>query len=198
MPKQNQNKPETKKLTSKGTNTRDRILETARQRLIAGGYDELVLREVAEQLEIKLGNLQYYFKTKEVLTLEVLEEEAKKDLDVIQRSQDTDPTQRFRNIVSDLVARWRGDSGVLFSILGTLALHNPSFKKLHQQIYQSFYKALSEPVRELNADIDEEQLTTKVRLITALIDGSPMQIRVGNLQNYLQKVQSTAESIALN
>lgn len=41
-------------------------------------------------------------------------------------------------------------------------------------------------------------VATKVRLVTAVIDGSPMRLRVGNLPSYTREVQSVAEQIALD
>lgn len=187
-----------KGLTSKGSNTRDRILEATRKRLIANGYDALVMRDLADELEIKLGNLQYYFKTKEILVLEVLQKEADRDIEVIQSVGGDNPSERFRGIVEELVSRWRGDAGVLLSLLSALALHNPTYKHLYRRIYMSFYDALALPLKELNPTLNEDAIVLKVRLITALVDGSPMQVKVGNMQNYLNEVQALAEQIALS
>ena len=182
--------------TSKGLSTRDRILDATRKRLISGGYDALVMRELADELDIKLGNLQYYFKTKELLVLEVLQIEADRDIRIIQDIRGIDAAARFRAIVKELVSRWRGDTGVLFSILSTLALHSPAYKELYRKIYSAFYEALVLPLTELNPSLSDDEVALRVRLITALIDGSPMQVKVGSLQTYLGEVQTLAEQIA--
>ena len=62
----------------------------------------------------------------------------------------------------------------------------------------SFYDALALPLKELNPTLNEDAIVLKVRLITALVDGSPMQVKVGNMQNYLNEVQALAEQIALS
>lgn len=49
----------------------------------------------------------------------------------------------------------------------------------------------------MNHKLDEEEVRLRVRLVTALVDGSPMQIRVGELQTFLDRVQDQAEQIAL-
>lgn len=186
-------------ITTKGSSTRNRIVEQARKLLIEKGYEAFVMRELADTLGIKLGNLQYYFKTKEVLILEIFNLEAMQDVLTIQGHQqkrDT-ATEAFSAIVQDLVARWRGSSGVLFSILGTLALHNTAYKQLYRTVYQDFYLALEDCLGEMNPDISQDEVQLRVRLITALIDGSPMQTRIGKLQDYLDRVQAQAELIAL-
>ena len=187
-----------KTLTTKGLSTRNRILQAARKQLVEGGYESFVMRELAGSLGIKLGNLQYYFKTREQLILQVIETEAAKDvLTIEQHKQEGKPAnEAFRLIVQDLVTRWRGNSGVIFSTLGTLALHNKSFQQLYQSIYTKFYSALEGSLQEMNPGLSDDEIAIRVRLITALIDGSPMQIQVGSVQQYLERLQEQAELIA--
>ena len=106
------------------------------------------------------------------------------------------PEAIFKGIVSDLVTRWRGASGVLFSTLGTLALHHPGFKQLYREIYAEFYRALEGPLRVMNPGMSIDEISLRVRLITALIDGSSMQIRVGGVTRYLARIQAEAVRIA--
>ena len=186
------------RLTAKGHETRDRILATAREKLVSGGFEALVMRELAESLKIKLGNLQYYFKTKEALVLAVIEREAVRDVEAIETrlAQHEDSAEAFKVIVGDLVARWRGQSGVLFSILGNLASHRAPFRQLYRQIYLRFYEVLESLLREMAPQLAQEEVAVRVRLITALIDGSSMQIGVGGVSAYLKRVQQEAVEIA--
>lgn len=186
-------------LTTKGESTRERIVRAARRQLIENGYEAFVMRELADMLDMKLGNLQYYFKTRDALILHVIEDEAQQDIATIEAAVEhsESPGQTFKRIVQELVIRWRGHSGVLFSTLSTLAMHNPAFKQLYQAIYQRFYAALESPLKQMNPALTEKEIRLRVRLITALIDGSPMQIEVGDLQTYLQRIQTQAELIAL-
>lgn len=184
--------------TSKGSSTRDRILAAARARLIERGIEEFALREIAESLGIKLSNLQYYFKTRESLIFQVLDNEAARDRATIKAHQQNskDAADTFRKIVHDLTTRWRGDSGVLFSTLGTLAIHNEDYRRLYRSIYADFYKALEVPIRSLNANLSDSELALRVKLITALIDGAPMQTQITKKQIFLERIQVQAESIA--
>jgi AcrR family transcriptional regulator len=185
--------------TTKGSTTRGRILQAARKQLVEQGYEAFVMRELADSLGIKLGNLQYYFKTREALILCVIETEAARDAAMIQEHQQNSETacEAFRAIVRDLVARWRGHGGVLFSTLGTLSLHNKSYRQLYRSVYADFYDALEKPLREMNPRLSDEEVRLRVRLITALIDGSPMQTQVGSMQVYLDRLQAQVELIAL-
>lgn len=186
-------------VTSKGSSTRDRIVDAARKQLVEKGHDQFVMRELADVLGIKLGNLQYYFKTRETLILHVIEAESARDVLTIHAHQQRKGTaeEKFRAIVQDLVTRWRGESGLLFSTLGTLSLHNKAYKRLYLTVYADFYQALEGPLRDINPKISDEEVALRVRLITALIDGSPMQTGVDSVQNFLNRVRAQAEVIAL-
>lgn len=113
------------------------------------------MRELPDVLGIKLGNLQYYFKTQETLILHVIEVEAARDVLTIQTHRQKTGTAKeaFRAIVQDLVARWYGDSGLLFSTLGMLSLHNKAYKRLYLTVYADFYQALEGPLGDINPKI---------------------------------------------
>lgn len=185
-------------VTAKGNSTRDRILEAARKQLIAVGYEAFVLRELAEGLDMKLGNLQYYFKTKEVLVLEVMRIEGEKDVRTIRRqiSVYEDPEDALAAITDELVSRWRSKSGSLLSTLGTLSLHNRAFRQLYRDIYMVFYEALAVLLKDLNPKLSKEDIELRTRMITALIDGSSMQLRAGNAESYLEEVRRQVRVMA--
>ena len=187
------------RLTAKGQDTRDRILAAARDKLVSSGPEALVMRELADALEIKLGNLQYYFRTRDELLLAVMEREAVRDVEAIEQRMDQfqEPADAFNAIVADLVARWRGRSGVLFSLLGNLASHSPPFRQLYRQIYLRFYLVLESLLQKMAPALPAEEIAVRVRLITALIDGSSMQIQVGSVNAYLGRVQAEAIAIAM-
>lgn len=185
--------------TAKGSSSREGIVEAARKKLIQQGIDDFSMRDIAESLDLNLSNLQYYFKTRQALILHILEAESSRDVAIIRAHHQKWNTadDAFRAIVRDLVIRWRGDGGVLFSTLGTLALHNKVFRKLHRAVYANFYQSLEDPLRRINPDLDDIEIVLHVRLITALIDGSAMQTQVGNTQAFIERIQAQAELIAL-
>jgi len=183
--------------TPKGNSTSDRIVAAARKKLVENGVDGFSLRELATSLDLKLSNVQYYFKTREALLLHVFEREAAADVAVIEAKRSSaSEREAFRAIVSELVIRWRGDSGILMSTLGTISLHHKEFRGLYRSVYEVFYRALEASVRGMNNELDDDEVRLRVRLVTALVDGSPMQTRVGDLQIFLDRVQDQAEQIA--
>jgi AcrR family transcriptional regulator len=62
----------------KGRERRQAILDAAKATLIEKGIEGLVLREIAEDMGITHGNLQYYFKTKNELLKSLFDEEVNK------------------------------------------------------------------------------------------------------------------------
>jgi AcrR family transcriptional regulator len=61
--------------------TRSRIIEATRRRLLADGFVGLSTRKVAEEAEVPLSQLHYHFGSKGGLVLALLEEENKRRLD---------------------------------------------------------------------------------------------------------------------
>jgi AcrR family transcriptional regulator len=61
--------------------TRSRILEAARRRLLVDGYVGLSTRKVADEAEVPLSQLHYHFGSKGGLVLALFEEENKRRLD---------------------------------------------------------------------------------------------------------------------
>ena len=72
------------------------------------------------------------------------------------------------------------------------------FRDLYRSIFESFYGALEASVRGINHELNDDEVRLRVRLVTALVDGSSMQVRVGDLQTFLDRVQDQAEQIALS
>jgi AcrR family transcriptional regulator len=77
--------------------TRSRIVEAARRRLLADGFVGLSTRKVAEEAKVPLSQLHYHFGSKGGLVLALFEEENKRRLDRQTRmyAQDTPLWQRY-------------------------------------------------------------------------------------------------------
>ncbi len=185
--------------TSKGSTTRNAILAEARRVLVERGYQGLVMREVAESCGIKLGNLQYYFPTAEALILTVIDQEAQQDVETIRRAleQTQDPIEALRVIVEELVTRWRSDAAPIYATLNLLALHNDAYRTLYARIYANHYAALEQAIGAAVPRLSRAECAQRARLMTALIDGSSYQTRVGRKSKFLSLVVEKACDLAL-
>jgi hypothetical protein len=76
-------------------------------------------------------------------------------------------------------------------------MHNAAFRELYTQIYSRFYAALKKLLHEVNPELSDEENTIRVRIITSLIDGSAMQIQVGDIERFLERIQQQALVIAI-
>ncbi|MEO1057956.1 MAG: TetR/AcrR family transcriptional regulator [Actinomycetota bacterium] len=184
---------------SKGEQTRHRILAEARRVLVAEGYDAVVLRAVADCVGIKLGNLQYYFPTRDDLLLAVMTHEAATDIEDIRAVSDEQraPFDVLTNVVDVLVTKWRSDSGTVLATLGFMRMHKPDFEAAYRTIYAAFYEEIEQAIERVAPSLPADEYRRRARLLTALIDGASMQVDVGPRAHYVESVTHAAMRIAL-
>ncbi|NOX51232.1 MAG: TetR/AcrR family transcriptional regulator [Gammaproteobacteria bacterium] len=194
-----ENKSRTTSRTSKGTQTRARILSQARGILVREGYDDLVMRELATSGGMTLGNLQYYFATKETLVTAIIEAEGLSDLNILREAYQNcgDPKQALRTLVHSLVEKWRGESGAVFSTLNFLAMHKPAYRGLQRSIYQAFHRELEEAIECVIPNLPKQVYKDRARVLTALIDGAAQQPQIGPKAKFFTLVADAAIAIAL-
>ncbi len=185
-------------LTSKGSETRQRILIEARNLLVTLGPKGLVMREVAKRCTITLGNLQYYFANSDALLAAVIYTEAEKDQRTMVRLLANRKSQRsvLRGIVDELIQRWRRESAVIFSLLNLMALHDENFKALYARIYAKHYEVLEQAIALAAPGNTPKEYARRARLVSALIDGAPYQTQVGSTKAFLADVAQHALRIA--
>lgn len=104
--------------------TKKRIVETAVNLLCEKGYKGFSMRKVAEETSISLGNLQYYFKTKNDLLKEILQvfhAEYEKELQKIIHSWGEQGIETLRQVLKAVLteepdAREAGMEKVFFAM----------------------------------------------------------------------------------
>ena len=185
--------------SAKGANTRARILTETRRVLIDEGYDAVVMRSVAETVGIQLGNLQYYFPTRDDLLLGVMTAEAASDIDDIRAVavSGAPPLEVLTELVSHLVTKWRSDSGTVSATLGFLRMHKPDFDAAYRAVYVAFYREIEDAIERVQPGLRRAVYRRRARLLTALVDGAAMQIDVGPRRGYVESVAVAALHIAL-
>jgi len=185
--------------TQKGSATREKILRQSRKILIERGYGKLVMREVAEFCGMKLGNLQYYFPSHDALVRAIIEAETQQDLAVASRvlQKHEDPEKRLRGVVNELLTRWRGDSGIVFSTMYLLVLHDKAYRAIYNDTYARYYKLVEGVIEQVSPEQTTQERATRARLLCALIDGVAYQTDVGRRADFLARVEDQAYKIAL-
>ncbi len=82
---------------------RERLLGAARELIHRHGYKQTTLADIAEAADVPVGNVYYYFKTKDELTTAVIEQHRETiEANQAQWAQLSDPRQRLDALV-DLV-----------------------------------------------------------------------------------------------
>jgi AcrR family transcriptional regulator len=165
--------------TSKGLQRREQILAVARKQLVEEGYDHFVLREIAAQSGMTIGNLQYYFSTRELLLEAVTRTALSDDLETLEAISENgcQGKARLRELASVLIGKWSGDSGKIYAAVSSLSRSQPAFRSMLGELYLQLYEYLISVLKELRPRAHRQTLLDKARLITALLDGAVIQLR---------------------
>ena len=161
-------------LSTRGEARRDAVLRVARDVLVEEGYDQFVLRRVAARAEMKLGNLQYYFGTRDDLLEAVIRAEFERDLAALRVATDS-PDDDLETSARALVRNWTTGAGSVFATLSLLAFHQERFRDLNREIYETFYGRLGVMIKRAAGKLPKAELAARVRLITAILDGVAIQ-----------------------
>jgi AcrR family transcriptional regulator len=162
----------------KGELRRAEILAAARRVLVEDGYDAFALREIANRVGVMLGNLQYYYATRDDLLEAVVRAEfARNQAEVATlASRPGTGEARLAAITRHLIDVWAKEGGRVYVVMSLLALHQPRFRALHREIYSAFYAGFVPVLRAIRPRAARAELLDRARLITTIIDGALVQI----------------------
>ncbi|WP_350278491.1 TetR family transcriptional regulator [Kribbella sp. HUAS MG21] len=166
----------TTSFSDRGAARRDAVLAVARELLVEEGFDQFVLRRVAAKAGMKLGNLQYYFATRDDLLEALIRAEFEHDLAAVRRATNVDG---LTEAARALVRNWTTGAGTVFGTMSLLAYHHTRFRELNHEIYEAFYSELGVLIRRVSPDLPDQEIRMRARLITSVLDGVAMQIHAG-------------------
>ncbi|GIH96776.1 TetR/AcrR family transcriptional regulator [Planobispora siamensis] len=162
----------------------------ARDLLLGEGLDAFSMRTVAASAGMRLGNLQYYFATRDDLLEAVIRAEIANDLTVVEGSLRAESAVRdVSELARQLVENWSSGAGGVYLSLASLAYHSDRFRALNREVYESFYAAIGSLVRRIDPDAALPDVRTRAQLMTSLLDGAALQLHAA--------VHTKAESDAL-
>jgi len=122
------------------TDKRNRLIEAAKILIHQQGFNLTTLADIAQEADVPLGNVYYYFKTKEAIGEAVIEKRAAEYADLLARLNEiSEPSSRLRAFVDtsveelDLIARYGCPVGGLCQELGKQggSLADQAAKLLH-------------------------------------------------------------------
>lgn len=170
----------------KGQARIEAILDAAAEVLISQGYKKLTLRQIALQADITVGNLTYYYRSKEALLKDLLEKILSTYLDemerIIEASGDS-PEDRFVAVVEYLIEDLNTERTTkFFPELWALANHDHYAAEMMENMYAKERQALYELIHACNPALDERQAIHLALFISSSIEGMTMFIGAGKKQ----------------
>lgn len=169
--------------TTRGNDRRAVAVEVARRVLVDDGFEAFGMRRIAELVGMRLGNLQYYFATRDDLLEAVLRAEGARDLAALRASPEIpddpgnpdDPERHLTDALGVLLHEWESEGGSVYAPMILLAVHDERFATVCREIYAAFYAELAVVVRRVDPTTTAAQARSRAILITALVDGAAVQ-----------------------
>ena len=157
----------------KGRERRKGIVDAAKQRLITGGVEGLVLRELADDLGITHGNLQYYFSTKADLLRAIFDEEVQKYTTELHEALQHVSTVRGRlsAFVDSSFELLESEDTRLWRALIGIADQNAELAAILQRENDAYEAALADELRVLSPDTTEARRAHIAKIVRILLDG---------------------------
>lgn len=161
-------------LGRKGRERRRLILEAAKQRIIDKGLDGLVLREIADELAITHGNLQYYFQTKDDLLLAIYDDEAQIYTTTMREFLDnaTTPEGSLAAIIDSGIDVVERNETRLWRVMFGIAQQFPELAEILKRENEYYEEFVAAALQKIAPQISPMKRYYVAKIIRAIIDGA--------------------------
>lgn len=154
------------------TTRREQILQEAVNLVASGGYDKLTMRAVARASEIKLGALQYHFRTRDDLLRALAAYVAETYRNSFAAFRENLPVDSVgvRELVQFLMEDFAGDrlqADRLFPQLWAMSLVEPIMEELIDNLYDEYLEKLAMVLDESGVQNPKAEAI----VIMAMVDG---------------------------
>lgn len=160
---------------AKGRETYEQILRAALGILIEEGYRPMSMRRVAAACGMKLGNLTYYFPTREDLVRELLDaviHSYEIEFDAIIHDPALSPEMRLGELCALILEDIRTKKTTrIFPELWALSNHDAFVFERVQHLYTRARESLNEIVAEMRPDLPVETREMLALFISASMEG---------------------------
>ena len=180
--------------SAKGEERREAIEAAARRMLLDEGYAGVSLRRIATRLGISVGNLQYYYPTKDDLVESVIIGETQKPIDLLGEiawSPDDAP-QNIRQAVGSLLRYYASEAGRFYAIMESLALHDARYARLKADGYAHVLGHIEHLIGLVAPSLPADRAEGLARILVALIDGASLQVQ------FARKEAGSVESLIVD
>ena len=161
-----------------GRQKRKRIIDAAAALLIEKGYDGLIIREVAARAQTRLGNVHYYFPTKQLLLLAIFDQESNAYAQMLQDAVSAAGTRKKKivAIVDASLLELGKPKQKLWRTLVGIAQHDPDALQILRRENELFHKAVAAELRKIEPRLTGQKAKRIARIIWAMLDGYAIQI----------------------
>ncbi len=151
------------------------ILDAAREIFMDEGYSSLSMRKVASKARISIGNLNYYYRTKEDLLRDLIDYVITPYLEEFDRARELagDSPEKQMKAVLEF---WIEDLGTpettaFFPECWALANHNPFVAELLDEMYSKAREALIELLPQINPTLTRKEVEQLALYMCASMEG---------------------------
>lgn len=158
---------------NKGERRIETILKTAEKLLIDGGYNNFSMRKVAIKSGISLGNLQYYFPSKNKLLEALLDHVIDNYLDIflLFRKQYSPKEQLIKILTTVLLDIKAEFTTMFFPELWSMANHDVHVSKVMDDMYGKYREIVTNVIIDINPNLTNCQAKRLSIFITASLEG---------------------------
>jgi len=170
-----------RRLTDKGSSTATRILEEAKNILVEDGFLGLSFRAIAKRTGTTVGNIGYYYGTKDDLMVDLAEYIFERWEFRLQRDMPpsmTDRREKFRYFIRYMIDQNK-QRKTMFLLLEMWAMANRSLavSKMMDTFYGRLRDSIDGMIADLNPKMTADTRALRAALITTQIEG--LMILVG-------------------
>jgi AcrR family transcriptional regulator len=162
----------------KGQRRVEEILDIATNLIIADGYGPVTMRGIADAADIRLSNLQYYFRTKEDLLAALLQRAIQAyqvALEAAGRRSRGSPQARLRQIIEYLLRDQETKASCqIFWEMWALAGRDPAIAKIMDHYYDYYIEEIASAIAQVSPGLGKRKAKRQAGLIVALIEGASL------------------------
>jgi AcrR family transcriptional regulator len=185
---------------AKGEERVEEVLRAAEELLTRRGAEGVSLRDVADQVGISVGNLQYYFPTRADLLDAVFERQREiftEEFEALS-ARTEDPREKLEVLVDYWLGVQHTEGQSFFWYLWAASPHDERARAIMDRIYGTLPPEMAGWMRQIHPKLTPSEALRRAAVIGSLIEGSGLFVGYGRTpQRALKSLQSDVRTIVM-
>ena len=160
---------------ARGQDGVEQILRASLSLLVEQGSKALTLRRIAAECGMNVGNLNYYFRSKDDLVRELLDaviSSYEDSFDAIMHEPGADADARMGKLVTLILADITTKKTTrFFPELWAMSNHDPFVQERMEELYERARVSLNELIAEINPGLPQDERETLALFMSASMEG---------------------------